>query len=191
MVIGALGAVAMLMSAVAAAGVPCAGTSTVDANGSGACAPGAAVCPAGDYDRVIVDVVVRDCYGTPLAGQQVRVYPDPDAVHLCFCLGEVPQVGVTGPNGEMTVIFRHFGGCGNLHFEAETGGVILGPSNLIYIASYDNNGDCQVNLTDLIFFAGAYSTNDPCHDYDCSGIVGLTDFIFFAGHYLHMCPPFN
>ena len=68
-------AVLLLVSSMAFAGVPCAGTTTVVATGDDVCAPGAAVCPAGDLHTVNVVVTVRDCYGAPLSGQYVDVSP--------------------------------------------------------------------------------------------------------------------
>jgi hypothetical protein len=181
--------VLLLLISGAAAGVPCAGTSSVSASGNGACTPTAAVCPAGDYDVVIVEIVVRDCYGSTLENVAVEVSPILVAGSPSFCPGYATQTGITGPMGQLTVGFAYLGGCGHIEFQAIAEGVVLGPSNRIYIASYDSNGDLQVNLSDFVFFAGAYSTNDPCFDYGCDGMVGLTDFIFFASHYLHRCPP--
>jgi hypothetical protein len=175
-----------LLAGAAYSGVPCAGTSAVSAYGAGDCAPDAAVCPNGDYDIVAVDVNVKDCYGAALGGRTVTVYPDPLATH-CFCVGYESEVGVTDGNGDMSVTFARFGGCGNLAWYAESEGIVLGPSASIYIASYDNNGDCQVNLSDFINFANVYFTADACSDYNCDGIVNLSDFINFANHYFHDC----
>jgi hypothetical protein len=172
----------------ALAGIPCASTSSVTATGNGICTPDAAVCPQGDFDVVNVDVNVQDCYGTPLAAKTVTVYPDPMATSFCWCPGEDSQQSTTDLNGNASVSFAAFGGCGNLGFYADVDGVTLGPSTVVYIASPDNNGDCVVNLTDFIGFAGVYFTADRCSDYNCDGTVNLTDFITFAGHYFHACP---
>ncbi len=180
--------VLMLATGVAFAGVPCAGTSTVSATGNGDCAPGAAVCPAGDYDVVTVTVTVRDCYGNVLPGLEVEVYPNPALTEFCFCTGYESFTDTTDANGVVSGTFQYFGGCGNLDFYADCEGITLGPSTPINIASYDSNGDCTVNLTDFIAFAAMYLGTDPCGDYNCDGSVNLTDFIKFAAHYLHNCP---
>jgi hypothetical protein len=176
-----------LLAGAAYSGLPCAGTSTVTAYADGDCGPDAAVCPNGDYDTVTVYVTVRDCYGNPLDDRTVTVYPDSAAGEFCFCVGCQTKVGVTDPNGDMSVRFARFGGCGNLAWYAQSEGVILGPSASIYIASFDNNGDCQVNLSDFINFANIYFTADECNDYNCDGTVNLSDFISFANHYFHVC----
>jgi hypothetical protein len=182
--------VLMLTQVVAFCGVPCAGTSTVNAYGTGACAPGVAVCPAGDYDVLTVDILVRDCYGTPLSGMAVAIYPGFEPDDFYFCPGYDMKTAVTGPSGETSVDFRRFGGCGELWIYAICEGITLGPSALIPVASYDCYfpADGVVNLSDFIVFAGVYNNSDPCCDYNCDGIVNLTDFIFFAGHYNHTCP---
>jgi hypothetical protein len=170
------------------AGVPCAGTSTVVATGNSDCAPGAAICPQGDYDIVTVTVTVKDCYGTPLSGKAVTCYPDPAATGFCWCTGEESKSGTTDGSGVMTATFQYFGGCGDLSWYADSESIVLGPSATIYIASPDNNGDCTVNLTDFVNFAGHYFTTEPCSDFNCDGTVNLTDFVSFAGHYFHACP---
>ena len=77
--------------------------------------------------------------------------------------------------------------CG-LEFQATASGVVLGPSNRIITASPDTNADCVVNLSDFIYFAGVYQSDDCCCDFDCNGVVNLSDFITFASHYQHRCP---
>jgi hypothetical protein len=168
------------------AGVPCASTTTVTATGNGLCAPGAAVCPGGDLDQVIVTVVVRDCYGAVVPGVMVDVSPTGVTGQFCFC-DSVKTVGPTDATGTTTATYIRFGGCGNLTFYATMGTVVAGPSPAIPIASPDNNGDCVVNLIDFGSFAGDFLTTEACNDYNCDGIVNLVDFGAFAGHFLHNC----
>jgi hypothetical protein len=184
------GVAVLAIAGAAFAGVPCTGTSTIAATGDGACAPGAAVCPLGDFDTITLSVTVKDCYGTALSGKTVDMYMDPTmATAFCFCPGEVTaKQGVTDVNGDVSATWQFFGGCGDMEFTAEVEGVTLGPTSTIYIASPDNNADCVVNLTDFIGFAGVYFTTDDCSDYNCDNTVNLTDFIAFAGHYFHACP---
>jgi hypothetical protein len=169
------------------AGIPAPPLCTIEASGSGGCAPNAIVCPQGDSDLVTVSITLIDQYGMPVAGQTVEVWPDPDATGFCFCSGEDLKTTTTDIDGECDVTLQHFGGCGDLGFYAECLYVQIGPSDPIHVASYDINGDCAVSLLDFIVFAGAYHTEDTCSDYDCDGTVGLTDFITFAGHYAHAC----
>ena len=180
--------VLLLVSGMAFAGVPCAGTTTVAASGGGVCAPGAVVCPAGDADVVTVTVTVRDCYGTPLAGQYVDVSPAgvPPGV-FCFC-DSVKTVGPTSVAGVITAQYADFGGCGDLQFYATIGTVIAGPSAAITIGSPDGDGNCIVNLPDFGLFANNYFTAETCSDYNCDGLVDLPDFGYFANHYFHTCP---
>jgi hypothetical protein len=178
--------VLLLVSGMAFAGVPCASTTTVTATGNGVCAPGAAVCPGGDLDQVIVTVVVRDCYGAVVPGQTVDVSPAGVTGQFCFC-DTVKTVGPTDGTGTITATYTRFGGCGDLSFYATMGTVVAGPSPAITIGSTDNNGDCTVNLVDFGNFAGAFLTSESCHDYNCDGTVNLVDFGNFAGHFLHSC----
>ena len=187
----------LLISGIALAGVPCAGTTTVVATGSHvSCAPDATLCPNGDYHTVDVTVTVKDCYGTPLAGQMVTVNASPPGSPFCYCPdGEpVPHdysdskiVGPTGSSGVVVATFDKVGGCGDMVFWATTAGVTAGPSLSIYIASPDNNGDCSVDLIDFGNFALAFTTADPCSDYNCDGLVDLIDFGNFAQHFTHHC----
>jgi hypothetical protein len=178
------------------AGIPNASTSTVVAEGYGwpDCDPDVAVvCPASDMGSARITVTVRNIYGDPLPGKTVTVYAiPPDTCTFCFCPGEDPQVGVTDGNGVVVFYYTDFGGCCDLQWGAECEGVILGPSNFIYIASPDNNGDCQVNLVDFGNFAADYGKTVPpgskCHDYNCDGVINLIDFGTFALHYFHQCP---
>ena len=176
--------VLLLISSMAFAGVPCAGTTTVVASGDDVCAPGAVVCPAGDLQTVNVVVTVRDCYGTPLQGLYVDVSPGTPG--FCFC-DSVKTVGPTDVTGTTTASYVKFGGCGDLQFFATIGTVVAGPSPAITIGSPDGNGDCQVDLVDFGIFAGNYFSSDACSDYNCDGIVDLVDFGIFASHYFHSC----
>lgn len=180
--------VLLLVSGMAFAGVPCAGTTTVVASGDNVCAPGAAVCPAGDLHTVNVVVTVRDCYGAPLSGQYVDVSPAGVVPAVfCFC-DSVKTVGPTAIDGTVTASYTEFGGCGDLQFYATIGTVIAGPSPAITIGSPDGDGDCDVDLVDFGIFAGNYFSSNSCSDYNCDGIVDLIDFGIFAAHYFHTCP---
>jgi hypothetical protein len=179
--------VLLLVSSMAFAGVPCAGTTTVSASGAGNCAPGAAVCPAGDLHTVNVLVTVRDCYGTVLPGQTVGVFStDPE---FCFCVSPVTG-GPTDVNGQVTIPVTEFGGCGDIQFFATIGTVTAGPSVAITIGSPDSDGDCDVDLTDFGRFASHYfGAATSCYDYNCDGAtIDLIDFGIFASHYFHVCP---
>ncbi len=188
----------LLISGIALAGDPCAGTTTVSAAGNGSCTPGAAMCPNGDYDQVNVTVTVKDCYGTPLAGQMVTVNANPAGVPFCYCTDGEPapndysdskMVGPTNAAGVVVATFKKIGGCGDMDFYATIGTVTAGPSPSIYIANVDNTGDCACNLIDFGNFATAYNVTpaDPCSDYNCDGAVNLVDFGNFATHYNHDC----
>ncbi len=180
---------ALLMSGVAFAGIPSASTSTVEREGQGIgpCNPDVTViCPASDMGSVLVTVTVRNVYGDPLPDKVVTCYPTTSG--FCFCPGEDSKQDTTDSNGQVFFTFSDFGGCGDLEFGAECEGVVFNPAPTIYIASPDDNADCEVTLLDFADFAGAYGTSDPCFDYDCDGTVALTDFADFAGHYAHTCP---
>jgi len=176
----------------ASAGIPSASTSTVVAipSGTPACNPGTAViCPASDMDIIDVTVTVRNIYGDVLPGKTVVCNANVvSGGPFCFCPGEDPQTGVTDVNGEVVFYYTDFGGCGELEWYAVCEAVVLGPSNTVYIASPDNNGDCQVNLIDFGNFALVYNGTDACSDYNCDGGVTLIDFGTFALHYQHACP---
>jgi hypothetical protein len=182
-------ACSLLAPGAARAGLPCVGASTIVASASGDCGDFVAGCPMSDDGFITLTIVTRDCYGTELPDIDVTVYPaDTLAGGVSLCPFEIPQYGVTDGNGEVEFYFWGLTGCGYIDFYAEcSGGVILGPSNRIDVASYDTDGNTEVNLTDFIMFAGAYQQTDPCFDYYCDGKVNLSDFIRFAGHYQHSC----
>jgi len=182
-----MAAVSLLISGMAFAGVPCSGTTSVVATGDDVCAPGAAVCPQGDLHTVNVTVTVRDCYGTPLAGEMVDVSGSAATGKFCFCV--TPKtVGPTDALGQATAQFADFGGCGDLQFYATIGTVVAGPSPAITVGSPDGDGDCDVDLVDFGIFASNYFTTSSCSDYNCDGLVDLIDFGIFASHYFHACP---
>jgi hypothetical protein len=176
----------------ASAGIPSASTSTVEAVGEGTptCNPNTAVvCPASDMGWVKITVTVRNIYGDPLPDKLVNCTASVvSGGPFCFCPGEDPQSDSTDVNGEVVFYYSDFGGCGNLQWIADCDGVVFNPSNTIYIASPDNNGDCIVDLIDFGNFASAYNSADPCCDYNCDGVVDLIDFGTFALHYNHTCP---
>jgi hypothetical protein len=176
------------MATAAQAGVPCPDLSTVEAVGDGDATPEAAVCPAGDYDGVVVTVTAIDCFGEPVPGMEVTVYPDPEATGFCFCPGEETKSDSTDSAGMMTVVFDRFGGCGYLQWHAEARGVIMFPSDPIFVNSPEGYGnDCEINLMDFVYFATHYLGTEPCCDYNRDGFVNLADFIHFAEHYSHTC----
>jgi hypothetical protein len=182
--------VVILWGGTVVGGVPCAGTSEVNPAGNGYCSPDAAVCPAGDLDDITVTVVVRDCYGTPLAGQMATVYPQVLSGTVCICPGEDSKtVGPTDVTGTTYAHFNRLGGCGYIDFYAQVGTVIIGPSIIISLASPDATGDCQVDLIDFGEFALSWHTSEPCGDYNCDGIVDLVDFGTFALNWQHVCGP--
>jgi hypothetical protein len=177
-----------LTAAVVQAGIPCPDLCTVEAAGDGDVAPDAVVCPRGDGDGVIVTVTAIDCLGMPVPGMEVTVYPDPEATGFCFCPGEAAKVDSTDLAGMLTVVFEGFAGCGDLRWYAEGRGVIMPASDPIFINSPDlANGDCEVNLSDFVFFAVRYQGVDPCCDLTRDGVVNLTDLIRFTAHYSHAC----
>ncbi len=188
----------LLISGIALAGDPCAGTTTVSAAGNGSCTPGAAMCPNGDYDQVNVTVTVKDCYGTPLEGQMVTVLAIPAGDPFCYCpdgepvpndYSDTKMVGPTDAAGVVVATFDKVGGCGDMEFYATIGIVTAGPSLSIYIANVDNNGNCACNLVDFGNFATYYNIwpTNACMDYNCDDAVNLVDFGNFATHYNHTC----
>jgi len=184
-------AITLVATGAAFAGIPSASTSTVEREGQGIanCNPDiTVVCPASDFGSVLVTVTVRNVYGDPLPDKIVDCYPNVVSGTFCFCPGEDSKQDTTDANGQVFFTFSDFGGCGDLEFGAECEGVIFNASPTIYIASFDNNGDCTIGLPDFINFANVYGTADACSDYNCDGTVGLSDFISFANHYGHSCP---
>ena len=191
LLISVLAILSLAFATAASAGIPSASTSTVVAVGEGtpACNPDVAVvCPASDMGWVKITVTVRNVYGDPLPDKLVNCYAIPVTGTFCFCPGEDPQSDSTDVNGEVDFYYTDFGGCGDLQWGADCEGVVFNASNIIYIASPDNNGDCIVNLIDFGNFSSDFLTTNPCSDYDCSGLVDLIDFGTFASHFLHTCP---
>ncbi len=187
-----LGAVlSLFVASVCFAGIPSAGTSTVERQGQGTppCNPNkAVVCPRGDMGSVLVTVTVRNAYGDPLPDKVVQCYAETVSGTFAFCPGVQSQTDTTDQYGRAYFVFGRFGGCGTIRFRAQCQGVMFNPSENIVIASPDNSGDCSVDLIDFAGFAGAYGTTNSCSDYNCDGLVELTDFAGFASHYGHTCP---
>ena len=48
-------------------------------------------------------------------------------------------------------------------------------------------GDCDVDLSDFVVFAGDFLTGGYCHDYNCDNDIALPDLVFFSQHFLHSC----
>jgi hypothetical protein len=175
-----------MQPAYVAAGVPCIGTSTVVAEGSGtpSCGLGVAVmCPRGDVGQVLVTVTVRDCYGTPLGDLAVTVTPVNWRGRFCVWPGDTVWVGMTNAQGEVAHYCSKWGGCGDIQFSAVCAGVVLGPSQAVRVISPDINGTCVVDAMDFGIFAGRYGTNNSCTDYNCDGTVNAIDFGKFAPHF--------
>ena len=184
----------LFASVVARADVPWPGTSTIEleAQGLTGCPPvSVAVCPAGDMDRIIVTVTVRNETGDPLPGMTVECWASHPSDPFCFCVDDDPQTGDTDGEGVVQFVYDNFGGCSNIMFEAECEGVHLGFSTHMFVASVDfdgTSGDCQVGLADFAYFAQSFGGAGPCSDLDCDGLVGLADFAMFAAHFGHTCP---
>jgi hypothetical protein len=132
-------------------------------------------------------VTVRNCYGDPLPGSGVTCYPYYEE-GFCFCPGEGSKSDITDANGQVFLTFTKFGGCGDLVFYAEVFGLVIGPSEPVFIASPDDDGTCSVTLSDFGRFSSSYMSSNPCFDFNCDGIVNLSDFSAFAAHYGHSCP---
>ena len=179
-----------VLSGIALAGVPCAGTSTiVVTENSASCTGGAAICPAGDKDTLKVTVTVLDCYGSVLSGKNVTVTPV--TTGFKFRAADSSKVAATDVLGVVSFGYKYFGGCGNVQFQAVVDGVTIGPSAAVSIANFDNNavpsGKCD--LVDLGIFGAHYgSTTWPCGDYNCSGKTDLVDLGIFGTHYGHQLP---
>jgi hypothetical protein len=179
-----------VLSGIALAGVPCAGTSTVVVTeNSVVCTGAAALCPAGDMDTLKVTVTVMDCYGTALSGKSVTITPV--STGFKFRAADSSKVVVTDALGGASTGYRYMGGCGNLQFQAVVDGVTLGPSASIYIASPDNTYPANgiVNAIDLATFGQNYGSSSwPCGDFNCSGVVNAIDLATFGAHYGHALP---
>jgi len=184
-----------VLSGIALAGVPCAGTSTVVVTENSAqCTGAAAICPAGDKDTLKIEVTVLDCYGTALSGKSVTLTPISSGFK--FRAADSSKVAATDVLGKVSWGYKCFGGCGNLQFQAVVDGVTIGPSTAIYIANFDNNavptGKCDA--VDLGIFGTNYgSTTWPCGDFNCSAKTDAVDLAIFGTHYGHqfgmpLCP---
>ena len=184
------GTAVVLAAGVAFAGVPCSNTSECNVSvlhlGTTSCSSTeGAFCPLGDQDTVLVEIVVRDCYGNTLAAKDVTINPPAAGFFMC----EGAKLVTTDALGEASTTYREFGGCGFMQFSATSQGVTF-QGNLIYSANFDNDVPANgcVTLSDFGRFAASYLSSNPCMDYDCSGQVTLSDFGKFASHYLHCCP---
>jgi hypothetical protein len=136
------------------------------------------MCPKGDMDTLLVEVVIRDCDGNPLPAESVTVYLAPQGM----CASN--PVVVTDSEGWAAARIGRTTGCGYAIAHADCRGVTIS-SELFYIANFSLELDCKVDLADFAIFAAYYASTNPCADYDCSGLVDLTDFAKFAGHYGH------
>lgn len=198
-IIACMGAAVLLSAGMAVAGVPCAGTSECNVSVVLGAVPGyvtqctsteGVLCPSGDRDTILVEVVIRDCYGNVLEARDVTFNQDGDPFYFC----EAVKTASTDALGEASVIYPQVGGCGFMQLSATSEGVTI-QGNLIYVASFDcfndpvdPGDDGKVDLADFARFASVYQGSDPCVDFNCDGVVDLTDFAEFASHYLDGCP---
>jgi hypothetical protein len=177
------------LSGMAACGVPCPQTSTVEASGDGSCAPDAMVCPGSDADHITVEIILRDCFAEPMEGYMVLIVPFQVEGDTYICPGqESMTAGPTDADGKTESRFESFGGCGTVRFNAAVNSVEIGTSNVIAVVTPDRDGDGIVSLVDFGHFATKYLTDETCSDFDCTGVVDLIDFGLYARHYQHACP---
>ena len=170
------------------AGVPCAGTSTIDVSvihkaliPTSCSTTEGAFCPQGDQDSVLIDIVVRDCYGNALSARTVTL-----EVPAGFVVEDAPAPATTGTGGDASFLFAQVGGCGFAQYGVMCDGILL-QGNLIYQASFDNDSPAtgDVGLSDFARFSSHFGSANACSDYDCDGTVGLGDFAKFSSHFGH------
>lgn len=202
-----IAAATMLVASVAMASVPDPNYSTVgwrcsSYNCEGACLfP--TVCPDGDDGNKpgflpspsYIDLAVLDQFGVPMAG----IPANEMYATMCAACDVTPArfyaSAATDPAGLATIVVTRIGGCCNV-VPVYVMGINL--ADLQY-RSYDYNGDLEVNLSDLTFFAPTYNKGagctppnpDPayneCFDFTCDDCSDLSDLTLFARHYNHTC----
>ncbi len=171
-------------------------------------------CPKGDFEYIrngcggdddYIEVYIRDSAGNGIAGIPWTDYwmnACEAEYELCVCVAHFVADELTDSDGRTTFSGRiAAGGCipsGGIYVSC-MGRTILDSQCLapvcvdVVIVGPDINADCEVNLSDLSFFADAYNTQggdaafNTCCDFNDDGSVDLGDFAFLGQHYLHEC----
>lgn len=177
-------ALAALLPAVCAAGVPSPANSSMD--------PCVVLCPAGE---IVFHVVVRDVSSNPVAGSTVEInFCSCPGVTLCPASTTDPYQRVsacrirkvTDAAGHADFAIRAGGGCANLGATVSADGVLLAHRN---VASPDQDGNLMVQLADLTLADSKRGSLDPTADFDCDGLVSDSDVDYVVPHGGHVCPP--
>ena len=143
------------------------------------------LCPRGDIpvDGKVTGPAGQVCIGYPVSLN----FKGPALTSLTPSPGYSFPVETTSVQaGGMVTFNPAVGGCGAAGYIEYTDpwGFVLGRTGSIVTADLDGNG--QVNLSDVVIFAGAYSgPYDPCIDFNGDGVVSLPDIVLFAQHYGH------
>jgi hypothetical protein len=163
------------------------------------------VCPAGDTPSFAeqgwsIDIWVRSFGGIPIPGIPATDFwvidcdPLGDA-SLCGGSASSNADAETDANGKTTMSLTTLvgGGCADGMTVVVQGSTVLDTlSNCttvvcfpIWVRSPDIDGNLEVNLVDLSFFAMAWPPNpyDACADLSIDGTVNLQDLSWFAFHF--------
>lgn len=151
-----------------------------------------ALCPAGDFDPLVMTLRVRNSLGNPVEGmwcddvEALWIEADPETLFPC---GEWTLFDglKTNSSGNATDTASTMGGCGLIEIVGLEG-IALSDTAIIEVHSPDCQGDGVVDLVDFGHFASRYLTTDTCCDYDFSGLVDMVDYGEFASHFTHSCP---
>jgi hypothetical protein len=169
----------LLVPSAALAAVPSAANSTV---------PQLVGCPAGDLSFT---VIVRDAAFNPVPGSTV-VLSFPSGASFTHCSGSFPgyvwnpgtrtALAITDSVGRATFAIHQGGLSTSVAVFAD--GVAL--RNRAF-ASTDQNGDLQVNSTDVNIALGKLGTSDGTADFDGNGVVDSLDVGVVQQHSGHNC----
>lgn len=155
---------------------------------------GVTVCPAGDWDPLLITLKVRDSEGGKIKAmwcddvETMWIAADPETLGACDGREVLFADMNTGDAGEVTEDLTAMSGCGFIEIRSIES-VALSDTAVIETRSPDFNADRIVDLVDFGHFANLYLTEEPCGDLDYSGgVVDLVDFGCLAQHYFHACP---
>jgi len=148
------------------------------------------VCPAGDFNSLVIDVTLLDPLGEPVVGEPPsKVYAvllrGEGNVTLCFGDTLRPS-SATDENGHTQIVAHHISGCGIDTVRVYARGHALTQQPVVAFRSPDLNADQIVNSFDWILM----SEGGGCSDLNWDGQEKETlDWALFAAHWQHTSTP--
>ena len=158
------------------------------------------VCPAGDWDSLLVIVDLKDSVLTRdiEADELVLLAPfwhsNEGTRFFKWGLIHADSAATNKNSWRTTFTHKYISGCGDNELTVLLDGKYLVEKEFVSIKSPDSNMDGTVNLSDLVIFGLTYnkcpgdSSYNACFDFVGDECVRIHDLVYFSNHYLHEAP---